>query len=267
MSPAPHPAAAGSSVFRLFETPTRSSLHSAVGVWLCRAVGVNRTIVRLVPQTLTDVEAGFDLDLSQTGCLEGIAITQTNANHPNAPVAVQTGHYWTITPSRRLYVRVRGFLDPADVFHAHRQRRCLPLHGHRYDPAVRAERVPSTVSRWRVSQFSDWAVGSNPPTSAMITNFVATRQSASIRLTGRTTSEIHLSGFHVYRARRSSGPWARLNRVRIRAVAPGRSGGSHYEWVDRTANRRTPYWYRLAAIDLAAAEMRLGKTQAPRTLR
>jgi len=102
------------------------------------------------------------------GCLTGITVQRVPGNHPSALTNIQTGRYWTITPTP---LGCSGFdvtlTLPYDVTSSSRDKACRYT-GSGWDCGTDGENTPSTsgpaampniVTRTIISQFSDWAVG------------------------------------------------------------------------------------------------------------
>jgi hypothetical protein len=128
---------------------------------MCKAVGFNGTILDMVPVTVTAVDAGFALDLFDTGCLEGVTVEQTRTDHPNAGAAQQTGAYWTVTPVPASCTSgFSGSLTLPTSFQADAGSQiCRYLGvGTSWDCDQNGF-ASSSVSRWGITQSGDFAVG------------------------------------------------------------------------------------------------------------
>ena len=220
------------------------------------------TIVGMVVQSLTSVDPGFALDLFQTACLDGIAITQTNGNHPNATASQQTGKYWTITPSPPSCTSgYSGFLTlPTSFTPTSSSSVCRYTgSGTSWDCAQNGF-TSSTVSRWGITQFSDWAAATSPPTAVKLSRLTAIARPEGIAVRWRARTETGVLGFNLYRSQRARP--AKLNRTLIPSVFGGTSSGRTYAWLDRTARPGVRYVYRLQAVSVDGTRAWLGKVLA-----
>ncbi|MCP4289678.1 MAG: hypothetical protein GY792_35525, partial [Gammaproteobacteria bacterium] len=117
------------------------------------------------------------------GCLTGITVQRVAGDHPSALTNIQTGRYWTITPTP---LGCSGFdvtlTLPYDVTASSRDKACRYT-GSGWDCGTDGENTPSTsgpvampniVIRTNISQFSDWAVGAEVgPTAITLRSFSA----------------------------------------------------------------------------------------------
>jgi hypothetical protein len=84
-----------------------------------------------------------------------------------------------------------------------------------------------------------------PSTTAVsVARLTATRSTAGVVISWRTSSETSTVGFSVWRAGKS-GTWRRVNPALIPAKRLGQVTGSTYRFRDRTALPEQPYNYRL----------------------
>jgi hypothetical protein len=218
----------------------------------------------MVKQTLTAVETGFALDLFQTGCLRGITVTQTNRNHPNASASLQTGKYWTIIPSPPgCNSGYSAFLTLPTSFTPDASSKVCRYTGTgtSWDCAQNGF-TPTTVSRWGIAQFSDWAVSTGAPTAVRLLRLSASARPAGVLVRWRTRSERGIVGFNLYRSH--GGNRARLNRAPIPSVFGGTARGHAYSFLDRSARRGVRYAYRLQAVGVDGTRTWLGTAVATR---
>jgi hypothetical protein len=229
---------------------------------LCKAAGDDGTIVGMVVQTLSDVDAGFALDLFQTGCLDGVTISQTNTNHPNATASQQTGKYWTITPSPAGCTSgYSAFLTLPTSFGPDASSKVCRYTGTgtTWDCAQNGF-TASSVSRWAITEFSDWATAMGQPTAVRLASLVARARAGGIAVTWRTESEIDVLGFNVYRQHR--GKLTKLNRTLIPSVFGRTTSVRAYLFLDRSVRRGVSYTYRLQAVSRAGSHTWLGTAVA-----
>ena len=89
------------------------------------------------------------------------------------------------------------------------------------------------------------------PTAVKILWFEATSGKKIIRLGWETASESDNLGFNLYRATSEDGPRTKLNKSLIPTnVPPGSPSGAVYSYTDKTARRRTTYYYWLEDVDI-----------------
>ena len=215
-------------------------------------------------QTLTDVDPGFALDLFHTGCLDGLTITQTNTNHPNATASQQTGKYWTITPSpASCSSGYSAFLTLPTSFTPNSSSSVCRYTGTgtSWDCAQNGF-TASSVSRWGITQFSDWAAATSAPTAVKLSRLAARTRAGGVAVSWKTASEIELVGFNLYRQQR--GKLVKLNRLLIPSVFGGTTSGHGYSFLDRSARRGATYTYRLQAVGLGGTRAWLGTAVARR---
>ena len=100
-----------------------------------------------------------------------------------------------------------------------------------------------------VTQFSDWALSSNGPTSAILSKFNA-RFNASkqrVRVNWTTASELNVVGFNVWR-KSGKGEWKMLNPSLIPAKNLGEIVGANYARADQTVKAGKTYRYKLEIV-------------------
>ena len=94
------------------------------------------------------------------GCLAGITVQRTDANHPNASAALQTGHWWAITTDP---VGCTGFnVDltlPTDAAPAANDLVCRYIASAAVWDCGRDAATPTSITRNGVTTLSDWTVG------------------------------------------------------------------------------------------------------------
>ncbi len=87
----------------------------------------------------------------------------------------------------------------------------------------------------------------NSPTAVSVSRFAASRTARGVTASWRTSSEVQVVGFNVWR-QNSAGRWTKLNPTLIAAKHAGQARGSAYSLVDRSAFKRVPYNYRLQVV-------------------
>jgi len=116
-----------------------------------------------------------------SGCLTGITIQRYNANHPNATSAIQTGHWWDITPVGCTSGFNVDLTLPTDFTPDTDDKVCRwnpggP--GYQWDCAVNSS-TSSSLTRNGVTGFSQWAAGNNAgPTAVTLNSLTARGESA-----------------------------------------------------------------------------------------
>lgn len=98
-----------------------------------------------------------------------------------------------------------------------------------------------------------------PPTYVAVTSATARRGTGGVTIAWRTSSEIGVLGFNVWRG--VKGRFAKLNRTLIPA-RPG-AAGANYRYVDRSALPHRAYVYLLEAVGLNGARRMLSAVRLP----
>jgi len=107
-----------------------------------------------------------------------------------------------------------------------------------------------------ISEFSDWAVGNDAPTSIILASFKAKLTPKNkVRLKWQTANESKLVGFNVYRRAGKNKPWVKLNAAQIDAVHIGQSEGGTYQWIDKTVKAGKTYRYQLEILQAGDASL------------
>jgi len=120
--------------------------------------------------------------VNNTGaCLTGITIQRYNANHPNATSAIQTGHWWEITPVGCTSGFNVDLTLPTDFTPDANSKVCRWNSGgpgSQWDCAVNSS-TASSITRNGVTGFSQWAAGNNSgPTAITLNSLTAHGESA-----------------------------------------------------------------------------------------
>lgn len=108
--------------------------------------------------------AGITTEVTTPGTLSGLRVLRRDQSQPNAPPGLQTGKYWSITPtgsgySVNLTLPHNGLTDP----------QVCGYESGRWDWG-RSASTATTVTRDGVTAFSDWTVGSGVPSPPMAGN-------------------------------------------------------------------------------------------------
>lgn len=113
-------------------------------------------------------QSNVQIFVNTLGTLGCINVVQINSNHPNATTALQTGRYWTINASGATGFNV-NLTFPDSVTTPKACRYPGGLGGYGWDCTGTHQDNGGSVTRFNVTQFSDWAVGENPgPTSVRL---------------------------------------------------------------------------------------------------
>ena len=105
--------------------------------------------------------AGIAIDLSEAGDLSALVVERRDQDHPDAAAVQQTGRWWRITPGGGGYTATLTLPYPA----ADAQDRACRTTGGGWDCAAGDFIANTSVTRYAVGQFSDWAVGDFAPES------------------------------------------------------------------------------------------------------
>jgi hypothetical protein len=124
----------------------------------------------------------------------------------------------------------------------------------------------TTVMTWTASgvpggttypRLRSWAMCGVPikasPTAARLNSLTAGATRGGVRVAWETASEVASLGFRVYRATSANGQRERLTASLIPSQAPGSASGSHYQFVDETAQPGLTYYYWLELVDVDGA--------------
>jgi hypothetical protein len=95
---------------------------------------------------------------------------------------------------------------------------------------------------------SGWSLALSTPTAVTLAQFVAKPARRSVVVRWRTSSEVAVLGFNVFRAR--AGKLVRINRTLIAAKGGGPLGGASYRVVDKSVQTGITYTYRLQVVSL-----------------
>lgn len=133
------------------------------------------------PGTYTFGPTMIKIVVNNTGaCLTGITIQRYNANHPNATSAIQTGHWWDITPVGCTSGFNVDLTLPTDFTPDTNDKVCRwnpggP--GYQWDCALSSSTL-SSITRNGVTGFSQWAAGNNAgPTAITLSRLTARGES------------------------------------------------------------------------------------------
>lgn len=120
--------------------------------------------------------ANIGVDVTTAGSLSSLEVIRRDQSFAGAPAAMQTGKYWTITPTGGGYNATvtlphAGLADPSV---------CRNMDG--WWDCARVNFDSTTVTRSGIAAFSDWAVGSAVPAPAAPTPVAASLNSPDTRL-------------------------------------------------------------------------------------
>jgi hypothetical protein len=173
-------------------------------VSMCKAAGLNGTILGMVQQTLTDVSAGFALDIfNDTGCLVELSATEFNANHPNATEPLETGRYWTLSSGTCASGFTGSLTIPVLFTPGEDDKVCrYPGSGTNWDCAANGFSA-TTLTRTGISAFSDWTGGIDAgPSAVELARFTARVRMPSVGWVGGMGLLSGLSWWVFYRKQR-----------------------------------------------------------------
>jgi hypothetical protein len=107
------------------------------------------------------------------GCLTGISVDQVDASHPSAPIDLQTGYYWTITPDGCTTGFMANLTLPTIFTSDANDKACRYSGGFWACAATQAG--PNSVTLDGIVKLSDWTVGDDAApspntTAALMTN-------------------------------------------------------------------------------------------------
>jgi trimeric autotransporter adhesin len=145
------------------------------------------TVVQAISETLCGLTEGNSynfttvnpvaIQIDAVGTLDCITVTRTDANHPNATPAIQTGRFWAISGAASGGGGATGFQVTLTLPQANLPNPsvCRHMGGGVWDcdDGTHTTSTASTVTRSNISAFSDWAVGSNVPTAVSLAGFAA----------------------------------------------------------------------------------------------
>jgi hypothetical protein len=145
------------------------------------------TIVQAISETKCGLAAGntynfttvnpVSIQINTQGTLDCVTVTRTDANHPNATPAIQTGRYWTINGTASGGGAASGYEVTLTLPQANlpSPSACKYLGSGTWDcdDGTHTTSTTSTVTRSAITGFSDWAVGSNVPTAVSLAGFTA----------------------------------------------------------------------------------------------
>jgi hypothetical protein len=88
------------------------------------------------------------------------------------------------------------------------------------------------------------------PTAVTLASFTAIPQDEGVLLTWRTSIEIDLLGFNVWRSAMVDEEYAQINPSMILINHPGTSFGASYSWLDSQVQPNKVYYYKLEVVDI-----------------
>ncbi|MFM8322180.1 MAG: hypothetical protein ACKOC5_14805 [Chloroflexota bacterium] len=203
------------------------------------------------PYTLYPGSRPVQLAIEQAGTLDCVSIQRHNRSHPNAGTAEQTGAYWEIHGSSAAGDAAAGFslsltlpyttTDSAD-------RLCRFAGSEAGWECGSSSRIdPGTVTREGISQFSQWTVQDNVPTTVTVAAFTARPGDRRVTLLWETAMELDVYGFNLYRSERPDGERRLLTAEPVLPVG-GPLTGARYTLVDRAAAPGGAYYYWLDVL-------------------
>lgn len=134
------------------------------------------TIIRSISATgaYTFGPTMVKIDVNNTGgCLTGVTVQRYDTNHPNASAALQTGHWWEITPAGCTSGFNVNLTLPADFTPDANDKVCRWNPGSGWDCAM-ATFTSNSITRNGVTGFSQWTAGNNAgPTAIALTQLTA----------------------------------------------------------------------------------------------
>jgi len=190
--------------------------------------------------------ANLTIDVTTPGTLSNLQVDRIDSNHPNSNGAYQqTGRYWSISATGG------GFT--ADLTlprnNAGTSSVCKYLGSGTSWSCAASGNTSNSVTRNSISSFSDWAVGNDAPTSAVLISFKAKLTPKNkVKLTWETGTETTLLGFNVYRQTVGAKKWIKVNLSQINAQNPGGITGAKYVYSDKTAKPGKTYRYKLEVL-------------------
>ncbi len=196
--------------------------------------------------------ANLAINVTTQGALSNLQVDRIDSNHPNSNGAnQQTGRYWNITPTGSGYTAnltlPRSNAGAPSV--------CRYYSGTSWWCAIDGS-DSNSVTRNNISEFSDWAVGNDAPTSIILAAFKAKLTPKNkVRLKWQTANESELVGFNLYRRAGKNKPWVKLNAEQIDAVHIGQPEGGTYQWTDKTAKAGKSYRYQLEILKGGGASL------------
>jgi hypothetical protein len=102
----------------------------------------------------------------------------------------------------------------------------------------------------RIGSFRLSDTGCPVPTGVNVSSFSARAGKGGVTLSWRTSSEVELAGFNLWRASGGKTSWRKVNGALVAAKRAGQARGASYRFVDRTAKNGRFYNYRLQVVDL-----------------
>src|SRR6185369_6670434 len=104
---------------------------------------------------------GTAVNVTTLGSLSSLQIDRIDSNHPSAPASMQSGRYWTITPTGSGYT---ADLTLPDSLPAATVQACWYTGSAQNWICDSSASTSSIVTRSGITQLSgDWTAGDNPP--------------------------------------------------------------------------------------------------------
>lgn len=186
--------------------------------------------------------ANLSINVTATGALSNLRVERIDSNHPNAAPPQQTGRYWSITPTNGGYTA--NLTLPRN--NGGNPSVCKYSGTGTVWACVTDSQTANTVTQNGITAFSDWAVGNNSPTSAILTAFSAKAKSSTrVKVKWETGSTMGVIGFNVQRATKRTGAYKTLKSVTADPTDPI---GHAYKFVDKTVKSGKAYFYRIEIL-------------------
>lgn len=192
--------------------------------------------------------------------LDCLRVTEFPTSHPNAPAILQTGKYWQINPlqtdkTTASTTDYTGDLTLPFAAADNSDTVCRYTGSGTTWSCTQSSFVANTsVTRTGITEFSDWAVGNQTPTSAVLTAFSAkVTPKQTVRLKWVTGQELNVMGFYVWRKiggnhAGKAAQWVRYNTELVPATEPGNLGGANYHWNDKEVKHGKIYQYKIEVV-------------------
>jgi len=114
---------------------------------------------------------------------------------------------------------------------------------------------------WIAAEFSNqnnpdsfYQYGVEEPTAVNLSSFTAESQGNTILINWRTTNEVDLLGFNIYRSRSLNDEGAILNDVLVPVKSLGGLVGNEYIYFDQTILAGESYYYWLEIVTLSGSD-------------
>lgn len=186
--------------------------------------------------------ANLSIDVTTQGGLSNLRVERIDSNHPNAAPPQQTGRYWSITPTDGGYTA--NLILPRS--NGGNPTACKYTGTGTVWACQANSQTPNTVTQNGITAFSDWAVGNNAPTAAILTAFSAKAKSSTrVKVKWESGSNMGITGFNVQRATKRNGIYKTLKSV---TTDPTEPIGHNYKFTDKTVKSGKAYFYRIEIL-------------------